>query len=64
MDNLIEWLNVFRSDKTTFLFNYVIQITRSKSNREGPGRLHRKSEVSLNNTERTGMEGGTPFSLV
>lgn len=44
MDNLIELLNVFRSDKTVFLLNYVIQITRSKFNREGPGRLHRKSQ--------------------
>lgn len=43
MDNLIELLNVFRSDKTAFLFNYVIQIARSKSNRKGPGHLHRKS---------------------
>lgn len=43
MDNLIELLNVFRSDKTAFLFNYVIQIARSKSNRKGPGHLRRKS---------------------
>lgn len=47
MDNLIELLNVFRSDKTAFLFNYIIQITRRKSNRKGSGHLHRKYTVFL-----------------
>lgn len=51
MDNLIELLNVFRSDKTAFLFNYIMQITRRKSNRKGPGHLHGKSSVLPNNRE-------------
>jgi hypothetical protein len=52
MDNLIELLNVFGSDKTAFLFNYIIQITRSNSNRKGTGYISRKSTVLLSNKEK------------
>lgn len=54
MDNLIELLNVFRSDKSTFLFNYIIHIPRSKSNRKGTGHLHLRSTVLPNSVERAG----------
>lgn len=54
MDNLIELLHVFRSDRSAFLFNYIIHIPKSKSNRKGAGLLHLKSTVLPNNTERAG----------